>query len=140
MGVPVKKTPCKKTENRNRIHPLLAHSLAHPSHTLAISASMTNLNITVQYHNITHFHLAFLLGQYLSQFTWPHFHSFTFHLVNFHSHHVNSSTQACISSYLRVNATCPICRKPLNEITCTPRFSFLFLQILTVLSFPATWC
>ena len=46
-------------------------------------------------------------------------------------------TQACISSYLRVNATCPICRKPLNEITCTPRseFSFLFLQILNVLSF-----
>jgi len=28
--------------------------------------------------------------------------------------------QACISSYLRVNASCPICRKPLNEITCTP--------------------
>lgn len=28
--------------------------------------------------------------------------------------------QACISSYLRVNASCPICRKPLNEMTCTP--------------------
>ena len=39
----------------HHIHPLLAHSLAHPSHTLAISASMTNLNITVQYHNITIF-------------------------------------------------------------------------------------
>lgn len=28
--------------------------------------------------------------------------------------------QACISSYLRVNASCPICRKPINEMTCTP--------------------
>ena len=39
--------------------------------------------------------------------------------------------QACISSYLRVNATCPICRKPLNEITCTPRFHcFVFVFFL----------
>ena len=174
----MKKTPCKKTENRNHIHPLLALSLAHSSHTLAISASMTNLNITVQYHNITIFighssiweifmdTLSSCLFFAWSQSTWPllifthsdhepnpptaacpiccftlpHFHIFTFHLVNFHSHHVNSSTQACISSYLRVNATCPICRKPLNEITCTPRFSFPFLQILTGLSFSATWC
>jgi hypothetical protein len=28
--------------------------------------------------------------------------------------------QACLSSYLRVNSTCPICRKPLNQLTCTP--------------------
>ena len=32
----------------------------------------------------------------------------------------NLYLQACISSYLRVNASCPICRKPLNEMTCTP--------------------
>jgi len=28
--------------------------------------------------------------------------------------------QACLTAYLRVNSTCPICRKPLNQLTCTP--------------------
>jgi len=28
--------------------------------------------------------------------------------------------QACLTAYLRVNATCPICRKPLNQLTCMP--------------------
>ena len=46
--------------------------------------------------------------------------------------------QACISSYLRVNASCPICRKPLNEMTCTPS-NLVLKRLLDKLSVVSTY-